>query len=51
MASNPNVELTARIPHGNGQTYMRELVLVADHTAYHVGQLILVRQLLGIWKP
>ncbi len=50
MASDPNVELTARIPHGNGQTYMRELVLVADHSAYHVGQLVLVRQLLGIWK-
>ena len=43
------VELTARIPHGSGQTYLRELVLVADHTAYHVGQLVLVRQLLGIW--
>jgi len=51
MASDPNVEPTARIPHGNGQTYMRELVLVADHSAYHVGQLVLVRQLLGIWKP
>ena len=50
MASDPNVDLTARIPHGNGQTYMRELVLVADHAAYHVGQLVLVRQLLGIWK-
>ena len=51
MASDPNLELTARIPHGSGQTYMRELVLVADHSAYHVGQLVLVRQLLGIWKP
>jgi uncharacterized damage-inducible protein DinB len=51
MASDPNVDLTARIPHGQGQTYMRELVLAADHTAYHVGQLVLVRQLLGIWKP
>ena len=51
ISLDPNVELTARIPHGNGQTYMRELVLVADHSAYHVGQLVLVRQLLGIWKP
>jgi hypothetical protein len=50
MASDPNLDLTARIPHGNGQTYMRELVLAADHSAYHVGQLVLVRQLLGIWK-
>jgi hypothetical protein len=50
LAADPKVELTARIPHGSGQTYLRELVLVADHTAYHVGQLVLVRQLLGIWK-
>lgn len=39
----------AAIPHGTGQTYLREVVLVADHTAYHVGQLVLVRRLLGIW--
>lgn len=51
LAANPKVRLTARIPHGSGQTYLRELVLVADHAAYHVGQLVLVRQLLGIWKP
>jgi uncharacterized damage-inducible protein DinB len=50
MASDPNLDLTSRIPHGNGQTYMRELVLAADHSAYHTGQLVLVRQLLGIWK-
>jgi len=50
LAANPKIELTATIPHGTGQTYLRELVLVADHTAYHVGQLVLVRQLLGIWK-
>ena len=51
LAANPSIELTAAIPHGSGQTYLRELVLVADHTAYHVGQLVLVRQLLGAWKP
>ena len=50
LAADPKIALTARIPHGSGQTYLRELVLVADHTAYHVGQLVLVRQLLGIWK-
>jgi hypothetical protein len=49
LASDPNVDLTARIPHGEGQTYIRELVLAADHAAYHVGQLVMVRQLLGIW--
>jgi len=50
MASDPKVDLTATIPHGAGQTYVREIMVVADHTAYHVGQLVLVRQLLGIWK-
>jgi DinB family protein len=43
-------DLFARIPHGTGQTYLRELLLVADHNAYHVGQLVLVRQALGDWK-
>lgn len=42
-------ELLDRIPHGTGQTYLRELLLVADHNAYHVGQLVLVRRLLGAW--
>jgi hypothetical protein len=37
------------IPHGSGQTYARELVLAADHAAYHVGQMICVRRALGIW--
>lgn len=50
MALDPSRDLTAKIPHGEGQTYLRELLLVADHTAYHVGQLVLVRQSLGIWK-
>ena len=50
LAADMKVDLTARIPHGQGQTYLRELVLVADHTSYHVGQLVLVRRLLGIWK-
>ena len=50
LALDKTVDLTARISHGSGQTYMREIVLAADHTAYHVGQLILVRQMLGIWK-
>jgi hypothetical protein len=42
-------DLTAAIPHGSGQTYLREILLVADHNAYHVGQILLVRRLLGIW--
>ena len=50
LAADPNVDLEAEIPHGSGQTILRELVLVIDHTAYHVGQLVLVRRLLGLWK-
>jgi hypothetical protein len=49
LARDPAVDLFARIPHGAGQTYLRELVLVADHTAYHVGQIVAVRRLLDIW--
>ena len=49
LARDPKIDLGAKIPHGNGQTYLREVLLVADHTAYHVGQIVLVRQLLGIW--
>jgi hypothetical protein len=51
LAADPAIDLGARIPHGTGQTYLRELLLIADHTAYHVGQIVLVRQLLGAWKP
>ena len=49
LAGNPGVDLFARIPHGTGQTYLRELFLVADHTSYHVGQMVDVRRTLGIW--
>jgi len=50
LAADKAVDLFARIPHGTGQTVLRELLLVADHNAYHVGQLVLVRQALGNWK-
>jgi uncharacterized damage-inducible protein DinB len=50
MALTPRVILTSKIPHGQGQTYLREFLLVADHTAYHIGQLVAVRRLLGNWK-
>ena len=49
LATDPNVDLFAKIPHGSGQTYLRELLLVADHGAYHVGELIVLRRLLKIW--
>src|SRR5262249_8776547 len=43
-------DLYARIPHGDGQTALREALLIADHNAYHLGELVLVRRLLGVWK-
>ncbi len=49
IANDSSVDLLAQIPHGSGQTYLRELLLVADHTAYHVGQIVAVRRLLGSW--
>lgn len=49
LALDPALDLTARIPHGQEQTYARELVLAADHSAYHVGQLVALRRLLGCW--
>ncbi|MGH9522432.1 MAG: DinB family protein [Terriglobales bacterium] len=43
-------DLNAPIPWGDGQTILREALLLADHNAYHVGQLVLVRRALGAWK-
>jgi hypothetical protein len=50
LVEDPRTDLYARIPHGEDQTVLREALLVADHNAYHLGQLVLVRQLLGAWK-
>lgn len=50
LAGDPTVDLFARIPHGTGQTYLRELLLVADHNAYHIGQIVIVRRRLGVWQ-
>ena len=50
LIADPALDLNARIPHGDGQTYLREALLVADHNAYHVGELVVVRRLLGAWK-
>src|SRR6185437_7993980 len=49
LIADPATNLYSKIPHGTGQTILREALLVADHNAYHVGQLILVRKLLGAW--
>jgi hypothetical protein len=49
LVSDPATDLFARIPHGQGQTVLREALLVADHNAYHLGQLVIVRRALGAW--
>jgi uncharacterized damage-inducible protein DinB len=50
LAASPKIDLLATIPHGTGQTYLREILLVADHNAYHIGQIVALRRLLGIWQ-
>jgi hypothetical protein len=49
LVENPSTDLYARIPHGDGQAILREALLVADHNAYHLGELVLLRRLLGAW--
>jgi hypothetical protein len=49
LLSNPNLDLLKPVPTGAGQTLLRELLLAADHNAYHIGQLVYVRRLLGAW--
>ena len=49
LVANPKTDLFARIPWGDGQTILREALLVADHNAYHLGQLVDLRRLLGAW--
>jgi len=50
LVANPRTDLYAPIPHGEGQTILREALLVADHNAYHLGELVVVRRLFGAWK-
>jgi hypothetical protein len=51
LVDDPARDLFAPFPWGTGQTLLREALLIADHNAYHVGQMVLLRQLLGIWPP
>jgi uncharacterized damage-inducible protein DinB len=49
LVESPATDLFARIPHGDGQTILREALLVADHNGYHLGQLVLLLRQLGAW--
>jgi DinB superfamily len=49
LIRDPSRDLYKKFPWGSGQTLMREALLIADHNSYHLGQLVLVRRLLGVW--
>jgi hypothetical protein len=49
LVKDPKTDLFAKIPWGDGQTVLREALLLADHNAYHLGQMLDVRRLLGAW--
>ena len=49
LVREPSTDLVTPLPHGTGQTVLREAMLVADHNAYHLGQLVLLRRMLGSW--
>ena len=50
LVEDPKTDLYTKIPHGTGQNILREALLAADHNAYHIGQLVLLRRLLGAWN-
>jgi hypothetical protein len=49
LVKDPATDLFAPLAHGEGQTILREALLVADHNAYHLGQLVVLRRALGAW--
>lgn len=50
IISNPNNNLYQALPKGDGQSILREALLIADHLAYHTAEIIVLRRLLGAWK-
>jgi hypothetical protein len=49
LVEDPNTDLYAKIPHGTGQTVIREIIVIVDHNAYHLGEFAIMRQVLGAW--
>ena len=49
LVKNPKTDLCAKVPHGEGQTILREALVLADHNSYHLGQLVDLRRALGAW--
>ena len=50
IIKNPKIDIYGKIKQGTGQTVLREILLVADHNAYHIGELVVMRRFIGIWK-
>jgi hypothetical protein len=50
LVEDPKTDLFAKVPGGDGQTILREALLLADHNAYHLGQLVDAKRALGAWK-
>jgi Mn-containing catalase len=50
IITNPKADLYAKIPHGDGQTILREILVIADHNAYHLGEFAIMRQVMGTWR-
>ena len=50
MVKDPKIDLHARIPHGDGQTILREAILIVDHNSYHIGEFAILRQVRKNWK-
>ncbi len=50
VLADDSTDLFAEVPHGDGQTILRQALTAVDHNAYHLGQLVLLRRLLGAWK-
>lgn len=49
LLEDPATDFFTPLPHGTGQNILREALLIGDHAAYHTGEIILVRRLLGAW--
>jgi hypothetical protein len=51
LVDDKSTDVFAEIKHGDGHTNLREALLAADHNAYTIGEIVLTRRLLGVWKP
>ena len=51
LVENPDIDLYAPIPWGGDHTVLREILIVMDHNAYHIGELAIMRQVMGTWPP